>query len=298
MRFHEAWLIAIAACLNEGRAVAPRGKATVERIGTRVEFDANAALLVHPARDLNYRFAVAEFLWIANGSEKLEPLARFNSVMRQFSDDGVTLAGAYGPRLGGQWKYVIDTLERDPSSRQAVASIWTPRPEPSRDVPCTISAQFLLRDGELHSVWSMRSNDLWLGLPYDAFSFARLTACVAGELRARPGRVVINAGSSHLYEPHYEKAWDVLRRQREARSVELPALDGFPPYTAAGYFAGSGTYIEHWRGEWAQLEEPWARYGAALSAPSSRAALAALEEPTFDFSCPALNVGRTDEDAA
>jgi thymidylate synthase len=244
-----------------------------ERVGVTVRFDASRALLVHPARGLNYRFAAAEFLWIAAGLDEVAPLARYNKKMASFSDDGVHLAGAYGPRLASQWDYVLGTLRADPDSRQAVAVIWTPRPAPSKDVPCTVSAQFLVRDGKVTGVWTMRSSDLWLGLPYDAFSFARLTACVAGALGREPGEVVITAGSSHLYEEHWASAEEALTRRAEAWSPNLSSLPGFPPEGADGllhYGTRPAAAVDAWY--W----HPWSTYARALEARSSAEALVLL----------------------
>jgi thymidylate synthase len=276
--FHQVWLEALEATLCDGKDVAPRGMPVRERVGVTIRFDALAPLLIQPQRALNYRFAVAEFLWIAAGLEEVAPLARYNKKMLAYSDDGVKLAGAYGPRLASQIDYVVGTLRRDPHSRQAVATIWTPRPWPSKDVPCTVAAQFLARGGRLHGLWTMRSNDLWLGLPYDAFSFARYTACVAGELGLGVGDVVITAGSSHLYLEHWAAAGAVLAQgYAVASSLSAPPLPGFPPYGVThlletGRMPGAA-------GAWHSF--PWAGYRAALEAPTSAAALDALAAGAF-----------------
>lgn len=278
--FHAVWLDALRRVTRDGHVTAPRGKQVLEQLGFKVRFDALTALLVHPTRALNYRFAVAEWLWIVSGSDRLAPLVRYNSRMAEFSDDGETLRGAYGPRLLPQWRYVLEKLREDPDTRQAVAQIWTPSPAPSRDVPCTLSAQFLARGGRLHGLWRMRSSDLWLGLPYDAFSFARLTASVAGALNLRAGFVEIDAGSSHLYEEHWSHAAEVLERARDARSVFLDPLPGFPPlgveYLVEHGRRGSrdqdfGLLAARWH------DRPWSVYAEVLESRTSAVALELLE---------------------
>jgi thymidylate synthase len=171
--------------------------------------DATDSLLVHSARNLNYRFAIAEALWILNGQNDLESLTKYNKKYAEFSDDGLTLAGAYGPRLKSQISHVVNSLRKDRDSRQAVATIWTPNPIRSKDIPCTISAQFLIRHGELYSIWNMRSSDAWLGLPYDLFSFGLYTNYIAAVLDIPTGPMQLNLGSSHLYQPHLDAAREV-----------------------------------------------------------------------------------------
>lgn len=272
--FHEAWLAAVEQTLAIGGKVAPRGMLVAERIAPQIRFDGNRPLLVHPHRGLNYRFAVAEWLWMTCATPAVEPLARYNSQMRRFSDDGYTLTGAYGPRMAahGQWEYVVDTLLRDPDSRQAVITIWTPSPRPSKDVPCTVAAQFLLRDGALIGNWTMRSNDLWLGLPYDAFSFARLTACVAGILRVPVGDIIVTAGSSHLYEEHWGKAAECVADGHLASSLVTPDVCGFPP-KALQHVLLTGDRLTAERGREVSLDMAWSGYRAVLESPNSADAL-------------------------
>lgn len=286
--FHDAWFDALYATLQDGNQSSPRGMLIQERLAAQVTFDASRALLVHPVRDLNYRFAVSEFLWMAAGCGLVEPVARFNSVMRRFSDDGIYLAGAYGPRIKGQWGRVVNALKTDPDSRQAVALIWRPddaTPPVSKDVPCTIAAQFLIRGGQVHGLWTMRSNDLWLGLPYDAFTFARLTACVAGELNLPVGAVTITAGSSHLYEEHWDAARRCIREWEGSGSVKLAPLSGFPPHeldlmviSGRRPRAMATADILTATGEPTPFPGAWEQYARVLESSGKAEALAILEE--------------------
>jgi thymidylate synthase len=210
----DAYLSQINCILLQGQRSVPRDKATIEILASSftVESMMNNVLL-SPVRDLNYRFMIAEWFWIMAGSEDLELLARFNSHMREFSDDGIVLAGAYGPRILSQIGFVLDKLKEDPWTRQAVMTIWKPNPLPSRDIPCTISLQFLLRESKMHLIVTMRSSDVWLGLPYDFFTFSQIGNFVAGMCLVEPGSITMQLGSSHLYEQHLEKAKELSQTQ-------------------------------------------------------------------------------------
>jgi thymidylate synthase len=227
---HVLWQELLEQLVLNGNQVGPRGKATSEFLGVSLlTEELTRCVIWHPQRKLNYRFMVAEALWIATGRGELNLIERYNSKIAQFSDDGKVLAGAYGPRLAPQWDYVIETLRRDPHSRQAVATIWTPSPRMSKDMPCTISLQFIIRDERLHVIANMRSSDVWLGLPYDIFTFSFLGICVAAPLRLAPGQLLLNLGSSHLYHDHYKDASEIVREPMlQGCTYEIPLLEEFP----------------------------------------------------------------------
>ncbi|HEY1645457.1 MAG TPA: thymidylate synthase [Candidatus Saccharimonadales bacterium] len=202
------------ALLNEltfiGKIVSPRGQETKEILNVCFHVrDGLNNILLSEFRGLNYRFMIAEWLWIYGAFEDVETLAKYNSIMKNFSDDGQILSGAYGPRLFTQWDYILSSL-RKPDSRQAVATIWTPSPKDSKDIPCTISVQWLIREGKIHTTVNMRSSDIWLGLPYDFFNFSQLTNALASKLDVEVGSVTFNLGSSHLYSKDYNTAKEVI----------------------------------------------------------------------------------------
>lgn len=164
------------------------------------------------SRKVNKSFMFAEAAWIILGSNRLEDIQPYMDMYKNFSDDRVFLKGAYGPKVVDQLPYVVDALVNDNDSRQAVLTTWRERPGPSKDIPCTVSMQFLIRDDVLHSVVTMRSNDIVLGFTYDVFTFSMVAKSVQLLLRDRGilcdlGDLSVNAGSLHLYEPH----WDISK---------------------------------------------------------------------------------------
>jgi thymidylate synthase len=234
--FHAGWMELLEYLLR-CNPVQPRG--LLNREETCVSFRVNCSelnILVHPGRNLNYRFMVAEWIWYMRGWNDLRELVRFNPHMAKFSDDGLTLAGAYGPRLAPQWPYVLAVLLKDRGSRQSIATIFSPCPVPSKDIPCTLSLQFLIRENKLNLIVTMRSSDVWLGLPYDMFSFSQMQNALAGELKIERGWIQFNLGSSHLYQEHEQLALVALdiTQGRLADpptyyTLESPALPGWIP---------------------------------------------------------------------
>ena len=120
------------------------------------------------------------------------------------SEDGVTVNSNYGHKIHkfygfDQWEFVRDMLKKDPLSRQAVIHIKDPGVHP-KDTPCTICLQFFIRDNKLHLTVYMRSNDVWMGFPYDVFNFTCYQIRMAMELGVDIGSYTHIAGSLHLYE--------------------------------------------------------------------------------------------------
>jgi thymidylate synthase len=75
-----------------------------------------------------------------------------------------------------------------------------------RDVPCTLNYRFFLRNDRLHMHTTMRSQDLWLGFPYDIFAATVLQELLAGWLGVELGDYHHNVDSLHLYEKHTASA--------------------------------------------------------------------------------------------
>lgn len=213
---------------------APRGQKVKELFGASFTLNnPRARLIASKVRNVNYGFAVGEFCWYARGDNDLPTMAYYNKRMPAFTDDGETLNSAYGARIfkeyhgvsvTSQWEAVHQELMRDPDSRRAIMVINQPRDlskavseQGSKDVPCTMGIQLLIRDRKLHMSVTMRSNDVWWGLPYDVFSFTLLQECFMAALRDEGcpvddiGRYHHHAGSLHLYERHFKEADEVIK---------------------------------------------------------------------------------------
>jgi thymidylate synthase len=213
--------------LRSANVVSPRNLGTRELLNVAVEFDnIFKPLVTNPWRKINYAFAFAEVAWIAAGRNDLEYLLPFNKNMQKFSDDGKTLTGAYGPKIKSQMEYVINTLKADPDSRQAVMTIWKPSPKPSKDIPCTIMMHFIIRGGWLHLTTYMRSNDIWLGFPYDVFTFTTLLRQASFTLNVRCGTYTHIVGSMHIYEHNFNDIAPTLKysNQKLRDMSSLPSI--------------------------------------------------------------------------
>jgi thymidylate synthase len=182
-----------------------------------------------PARVINPAFAVAEALWVLSGSD--DPwIFQYNRALARYADGG-RLQGAYGPRMR-RWRGGVDQLDqvrrllgRDPDSRQGVIQLFDPERDTRghRDMPCTLGYRFFLRGGRLHMHTTMRSQDLWLGFPYDVFTATLLQELLAGWLGVEVGECHHHVDSLHLYDRH------------QAGAARLPAApEPSPPMPPVG----------------------------------------------------------------
>jgi len=210
--------------VKQGAMTSPR-QTTCMEIGTPVcltLLDTDYNLVTNPYRKLNYAFSLAEVLWIWSGSSLVEPLLPYNKQMAKYSDDGTTLAGAYGPPIGTQITYVLNLLKHDRDTRQAVITIWQPSPKPSKDIPCTIMLHFMVRDFALNLSVYMRSNDAWLGFPYDIFTFTTIQKYMAVLSGFRPGVYNHIVGSMHAYARDLADIENAIKYPGEP--VRLPSM--------------------------------------------------------------------------
>lgn len=234
---------ACSAVCGDGLRVSPRGLPTVEVLGAHMclRQPRRRYLDVPPVRVINPAFAVAEAMWILSGSD--DPwIFRYNRSLRRYADNG-KLQGAYGPRMRC-WRGTIDQLDRvrtllarDPESRQAVIQLFDPGRDGRghRDVPCTLNYRFYVRQGRLDMHTTMRSQDLWLGFPYDLFTATMLQELLAGWLGVELGAYHHHVDSLHLYVQHIDAARTVVENVQP--SIKMPPI-GLPWDALQGTVAG------------------------------------------------------------
>lgn len=214
---NQSWIELISSLRNNGTLIAPRGKMTYELLGWNTRIDMCAPVITLKERKLNYQFMAKEASWILNGDNKLDPLAKYIPAMANYSDDGLTLYGAYGPPIIDQLPYVINALKKDELTRRAGLTIWRQNPSETKDTPCTIALWFVVRQARLNCFAFMRSSDAWLGLPYDIFNFSMVSYAICGILNLTredkpiaPGTLYHNAASVHLYVNDIKRARSML----------------------------------------------------------------------------------------
>lgn len=171
-------------------------------------------VMTNDVRKLSMRYAIGEMLWYMSGNPSLKAIQHYTKSWDRMSDDGETVNSNYGYIIQNkfdfdQYEYCKKLLIKDKNSRQAIIHIKVPVntiENPTNDLNCTVCLQFLVRENKLYCTTYMRSNDLWLGFPYDVFQFTCLQVRMAMELGLDIGTYTHIAGSLHLYARDFEKA--------------------------------------------------------------------------------------------
>ena len=196
---HELYPRLLGNILDTGAAVSPRGQATYELSPMAfVLEDPTDCVRLPKARRVNQAYSIVEKLSLVHGVADPETFCFYIPSLRRLLDSEGVFGGAYGPRVARQLDYVYGVLREDPHSRRAVMTVFSSAVDhqPSNDVPCTLSLQFMMRDGLLSLFVSMRSSDVYLGLPYDVQQFTFLQQLMAHWLRVDVGSYVHFAAST------------------------------------------------------------------------------------------------------
>ncbi len=108
---------------------------------------------------------------------------------------------------------LIEGLRRDPFGRRHILSAWNPGELKNMALPpCHVMAQFYVSQGLLSCMLTQRSNDLFLGSPYNIASYALLTYMVAQVCGYKPGELVYSQGDVHIYHDHFDAVKEQLTR--------------------------------------------------------------------------------------
>jgi thymidylate synthase len=192
-------------------------------------------------RDANPFFHLIESLWMLDGRKDLNPLTHFVESMKDFSDDGKSLWGAYGWRWKSyfgrdQLPLIIDMLKKDPNDRRAVLQMWDAKEDLNRDgkdVPCNTNIYFKIRDGRLNMAVCNRSNDmLWGAYGANVVHMSILQEYMASAIGVEMGVYRQVSDSFHVYlNPVWEKVKDLTIDPHSFRHLKNPydTLEGYTP---------------------------------------------------------------------
>ncbi len=203
-------------------------------------------VLFEEIRKANPFFHFMESLWMLAGQNDLAYVEQYNKRMREYSDDGVTLHGAYGYRWrehfgGDQIGLIVERLKADPTDRRSVLQMWDPTVDLNRDgvdVPCNTVIYFKIRNDRLDMTVSNRSNDaIWGTFGANAVHMSFLLEYVAKCIGVEVGTYRQVSDSFHAYLDVYDKMYDSLFddgafdfyvRKHEVNPYENKAIYPYP----------------------------------------------------------------------
>ena len=120
---------------------------------------------------------------------------------------------------------VINEIKNNPNSRRLLVSAWNPVDLNDCVLPpCHYSYQFSVDGDKLSLMYNMRSNDLFLGCPFNIASYALLLHIVAKITDKVPHELIASLGDCHIYKNHVEQVKEQLSRiPHKLPQLELPA---------------------------------------------------------------------------
>ena len=198
--------------MGEGEQIYPRKGPAKEVTGVVLEIS-NPLARVSRTETRGRRLVVwVSFCWYLSKTNKLDFIEYYVREYRNYAD-GDEIFGGYGPRLFSwknvnQFDRVVHLLKEKRDSRQAVIQLFDALDLVGdyKDVPCTCTLQFMVRQGQLHLLAHMRSNDAFLGLPHDIFCFTMLQEIMAKTLGVQLGMYKHMVGSLHIYDKDRDNA--------------------------------------------------------------------------------------------
>ncbi len=150
--------------------------------------------------------------------------------------------GELGPVYGVQWRHwktpdgkevdqiadLVKEIKKNPTSRRLIITAWNPAE--INDIvkqgglpPCHTLFQFYVVGKKLSCQLYMRSNDLFLGAPFNIASYSLLTMMLAQVTGLEPGEYIHTNGDAHIYSNHIEQV--KLQLTREPRPLPLMKLN-------------------------------------------------------------------------
>lgn len=200
--------------------------------------DPTARWVTIPERKWNLFLPYAESLWLASGRNDMSYITRYLSHMKEYSDDGISMRGGYGPRLRfyngnnsdyavsytnkpkeeyvDQFKYIVDCFKLDVNTRRAVINLDDTNKDDfdldgslkkTKDIPCTRLLHFQKNatDNSLNLTVFMRSNDfLWGASGVNIFNYTFMQEYFSAILGLKIGSYYHIANNFHYYEDKKE----------------------------------------------------------------------------------------------
>lgn len=221
---------------NNNVKIGRNGK-TLSKFNANFTFDLRDGFPLLTTKKMFFRGIVEEFLFFLKGetntkllSDKKVKIWEGNTTKEFLKDRNLDYAeGVMGPMYGYQWRNfngpylldsdklpvktkngidqlanVIDLINNDPNSRRILMTSYNPaQAEEGVLYPChSITIQFNV-DGEYLDMFCYnRSQDLFLGVPYNIASSSLLLTLIANITNKTPRCLYMTMGDVHIYECH------------------------------------------------------------------------------------------------
>ena len=238
-----------------------RNGATRALFMSTLKFDLRTGFPLLTTKKMFMRGILEEFLFFLRGDTDSASLSKARVKIWEGNTSEEFLAaqslpyapGVMGPMYGYQWRHfnapyrldsegrplqpkggidqlanVVHLIKNDPHSRRILMTSYNPAQAPQGVLyPChSITIQFYVQDAYLDMSCYNRSQDLFLGVPYNIASSALLLSVVARLTSKIPRHFSMIMGDTHLYECHTDQARLQAKRIPYAPpSLEIPDIE-------------------------------------------------------------------------
>jgi len=234
-----AYYVLISEIIAFGRIVdPPKSKWSIGRNRHTLEAECSLICITNPKdrmisskkRQIRLPYILGNFMWTIFSSNKADMITYYNPKGKAYTEDKKTMGGAYGPRIVPQLKQCLDLFKEDINTRRSVVHFHSPSDlaRESRDIPCPISVQFLVREGKLDMIVSMRSQSIVMVWPYDVALMTMIQEMIACQLGIPIGFYYHFSGSAHIYEDKVgfgKVIMEEMDLDKESKRVMMPPMD-------------------------------------------------------------------------
>jgi len=198
--------------------------------GHQMRFDLNEGFPLLTTKKMPIKTLITELLWYLRGDTNIKYLNDHNvHIWDEWADEN----GELGPIYGKQWikwedkdgneinqiQNAVDLLKNNPSSYRIIVSAWNVgdiqgliKGVKTAPPACHTLFQFNVIDGKLSCMLFMRSNDVFLGAPFNIAQYALLTMMMAQVTGLKLGDYIHCNGDVHIYKNHLEQVKEQLTR--------------------------------------------------------------------------------------
>lgn len=198
------------------------------------------SVISNPARKLSEEYLKAEFDWYNSGEKSIDKIKNYASTWKRIADKNGEVNSNYGEIIfkqelenynGSQYDWVIESLNKDKDSRQAIINFNQPKHKSdTKDFVCTLATQYLIRNNKLISTTDMRSNDLIYGFSFDFPFFSYIQQRVLNDLKEtypqlKLGENIHTATSLHVYERHFNMIEEIVKEYEKNKPLSRKLED-------------------------------------------------------------------------
>lgn len=183
----------------------------------------NDMLQIPHGRKFHIKTCAAEVAWFFMGTQNLDWFRKYSHIWNDFvEDDGFTVDSAYGYRWRShfgrdQILNAIMALKANKSDRRIYISNWDPSKDglgrSAKNVPCPLGFTLSIIQDRLHMSLTLRSSDVFVGLPYDVAGHTLIMKIIAETLKVKMGTLHVTLAHAHLYENHYGMAMETINNK-------------------------------------------------------------------------------------